>query len=630
MLRNRSRGWMVAALWIVACALALAVLPGVGGAGAAVPASAAGPRLASAEHVSLVASRDTWLDRDEIDEPKCGTQLRVGYRNALRGLLGFDLGALPPGIAIDSARLRAYATGWSGRDTILGAHVVLRPWTECEATWHVARAGVPWGKAGCDDTATDRRATPESTVATHGIRRWYEWDLTVAAQGWLAGTLPNHGVLLMSTTYDLEVFFFGSRSGDPAYRPTLEVDYHFTGPPTDTPTATASPTVTSTPTQSATPTASATATATRTASPTATATSTATQTPTRTATPTVTATRTATPIPPLRFVKLSRPADPIPATWHIYYELHITNTLGIAVTNVVLTDTKDARTYYIGTSVPYFQRSGENTFVWHLGSLAAGAHRSVQFIVTTGPSAAGQTMHNQASVSCDQGAVQSVTHDTRIGPRPVTPTHTPTQTPTRTRTATPTATRTVTPTPTTSATPAGGVVLRLLPWFQEVRCGQLFEVQVVCEAGTQPVAAADVFLDLDPTRVQVESIAEGSGLSLLASTFDNALGQVAIGAGTLGSPVQGTFVLATLHLRARACSANEATHITFSLAGVRQTVVRDEAQHNVLGALNDALVNLELETPTPTATETATVTATPTMTPTPMRHWLYIPCVPAG
>lgn len=601
------------------------------------PVAARAPRLSSVEVLNVPVDQDTEINRDVPEEIYCGQpELAIGYRGARRELLHVSLDTLPADAAIDRATLRIYAVGWSGAAMSVDAYAVLRPWDWCQANWRQALIGVPWALEGCSDVLADHRASSEGAFVASGVQAWYELDLTALAREWKSGTLANNGFLLMGTDWSRAQFVFASSfHANSTLHPVLEVEYHHVGPPTDTPTATLSPTITNTPTQTSTatqtstPTQTSTATATPTATSTATNTSTPTQTSTRTATPTRTLTPTKTPIPALLLVKLARPAEPIPANYKIYYELHITNTLGIACTNVVLTDTKDARNYYVSSSIEPTQRIGADTFVWRLGSLSAHQHRSVQLIVNNAPSLAGQIVHNHAWVSSDQSALLEVTLDTHIGPVVLPPTDTPTATRTPTRTPTwtrtPTATQTVVQTATPSATPTstlvamptplGGVQLRLLPEVSQVVCGQAFDVQVLIEAGGQPVAAADVFLDFDPTRLQVDDISEGSGLSLLALQYDNGVGQIALGAGNLGQPATGTFVLATLHLRAQPCSGPTTADLTFVFSGPRETVVRDELQRNVLGGVHSAVFTLCEPTATPT--------------PTLVTRWLYVPIVMA-
>jgi hypothetical protein len=154
------------------------------------------------------------------------TTLRVGVKQQYAGLLRFDLAGLPAHSAITSARLRLYATGWGGANLALGAYRVLRRVELCQATWNRASTADAWALPGCNDAATDRGPTPESSATTNSIGKWYEWDLTALVQAWDGG-LANNGLLLRgaSATSTAEFYFASAQSGTLGQRPMLVVVY---------------------------------------------------------------------------------------------------------------------------------------------------------------------------------------------------------------------------------------------------------------------------------------------------------------------------------------------------------------------------------------------------------------------
>jgi hypothetical protein len=581
------------------------------------------------EIVTLPARWDTYINRDDPDEAYCGNStLEVGYKQTRRSLVRFDLSAVPEDVEVDNATLRLYAVGWSGTgNTTVGAYVVLRHWESCGATWNEAVSGEPWASAGCDDTTVDRRPDPVSTFATDGPYSWYSLDLTAVVQDWLDGVLANHGLLLMNTAaLDRDIFYFGSSNGDSIFHPHLVVEYHYKKPtrtPTITPTATHTPTETSTPTVTHTPTETLTPTITNTptetltptetatSTATATATATPTATATRTATPTATATATATPVPLLALYKLALPVEPVPATWDIHYTLIVTNTSSNVCSNVVITDTKDSRTYYASSSPAYDDQIDNNTFVWHLGDLQPGEQRSVLLQVHTGPSLAGQTVHNMATASCDQSWPVTAHCDTLMGPVPDTSTPLPTWT------ATPTSTPITTLTPTATPTLVSGVDLRIDPPLSTVTEGSVFPVQIVVDAGDQHLDAVEVHLDFDPSYLQVvdaagnpsSTIVDGTVLGVhIQNLANNAAGTIAYAAGTFDAPVKGTFVLASMYLRALRDTAGVSTPLQFVLELPRKTDVQYNAR-SVLRQVYDGAVRIQRGTPGPPS------------------HYLYLPIV---
>lgn len=152
--------------------------------------------------------------------------LKVGYKQTNAALVQFDLSGIPAGAVIDQARLEVYATGWGGADITFGAYAVLTPWVEGQATWNQAAAGSPWAAAGCNDTASDRRAVPQASVTTAGPSRWYSFDVAGLVQEWVNGSLVNNGVLLRAEFSNFAFFFASNEYADAALRPRLVVTYH--------------------------------------------------------------------------------------------------------------------------------------------------------------------------------------------------------------------------------------------------------------------------------------------------------------------------------------------------------------------------------------------------------------------
>jgi hypothetical protein len=120
------------------------------------------------------------------------------------------------------------------------------------------------------------------------------------------------------------------------------------------------------------------------------------------------------------------------------------------------------------------------------------------------------------------------------------------------------------------------------PALTTVSEGQEFELDVRIDAGETGVAVADVFVDFAAEKLEVLAIEIGDSLPIIATQFDNDAGTFDIAAGTFGAPITGTFVLGTVQFRAKGGTEGETTPITFSLTVPRQTVVKDDQDHNLL------------------------------------------------
>ena len=161
-----------------------------------------------------------------------GAGLKVGYKQMNAVLLRFDLSAIPASASVTRATLQLYGSGWNGSEVVIGAYVITRAVRLAETTWSAARVGFPWRQAGCNSTVSDRRATAESVVTTSGINKWYSFDLTAAAQGWVTGTIPNNGVLLRAAMAVTSAFHFWSANSTAAStRPKLVITYRASSAP---------------------------------------------------------------------------------------------------------------------------------------------------------------------------------------------------------------------------------------------------------------------------------------------------------------------------------------------------------------------------------------------------------------
>ncbi|MGQ9715431.1 MAG: hypothetical protein ACUVST_11820, partial [Anaerolineae bacterium] len=208
--------------------------------------------------------------------------------------------------------------------------------------------------------------------------------------------------------------------------------------------------------------------------------------------------------------------------------------------------------------------------------------------------------------------------DLAAPPASSTATPTPTPSPTPTATGTPTSSPTPTRTPTATATPTGTpftpVNLRVDPAHSTVGLNQDFTVDIMVDAGPQPVDGIEATLHFVPAYLNVTGITNGGTLPWIAdASYDNVAGIIHYEAGRnlADPPPTGTFLLCRVHLRAMAVTAST----TISWDGPNTEVVY--AGYSVKGSLAPGTVEILAQTPTPTPTPTSTATWTPTVTPTP-------------
>ena len=238
-----------------------------------------------------VGGADTYIYQKDPSRNYGNAQvITVNTNGEYKALLRFDNLPTPPANSVlvraelslfYQTRVPSWATGW------LRAYQVYKPWHEYQATWYMARNGLPWTRAGANDTRYDRAAHPVADVWISRPDQWYTLDITSLVREWLTDPNTNRGILLegwvLGNKY-LYMEFASNQNPVKALHPRLTL--YFWGPtPTPTPCpggicATATPTPTYTPITPGAPT--------NTPSPTPTVTPTPTRTPTPTYTPTPT------------------------------------------------------------------------------------------------------------------------------------------------------------------------------------------------------------------------------------------------------------------------------------------------------------------------------------------------------
>ncbi len=204
------------------------------------------------QHVSPAADyggvRDTYIYQYGPSENHATHPITINYGRSLRGLLKFDLDAVPPEADIKKAYLTLYLNSVSGSGSIhVGLYRLLAHWVDNEATWNLASDGQPWEMAGAQSAGVDYAPVPidEKTVYQNSF---CTFNLKPVLEDWLTVEVPNEGVLILgpeigsgSTRYR----FDSSEAASGGRRPRLEIWYML---PTSTPTPTATPTSTATPT----------------------------------------------------------------------------------------------------------------------------------------------------------------------------------------------------------------------------------------------------------------------------------------------------------------------------------------------------------------------------------------------
>lgn len=148
-----------------------------------------------------------------------------------RGIIRFDLSAIPASATVTAATLKLYLYNTQGTARTYGAHKIVdmpaRDWTEAGVTWNKYTASNNWSLAGGDFIAS---ATDTETAGSWpGTGYWVEWDVSADAQTFVADPAINFGWVIKdeneSGSPQYYVYFAADEYSDDTKRPVLEVTY---------------------------------------------------------------------------------------------------------------------------------------------------------------------------------------------------------------------------------------------------------------------------------------------------------------------------------------------------------------------------------------------------------------------
>jgi hypothetical protein len=189
-------------------------------------------------YLKICASADSYIQQESSDRNNGSADwLRVGYSagpdmSYARALARFDLGLIPPGSTVLSAAFEAYLTSSAGATLVtLDVFRVTGAWTESGVTWNNQPAVA---------------ASAESSAAVGTVNGYKSWNVTSLAQGWVSGSLANHGLALRGPAAAYYTRAFSSREASQCPRLALVVQ---SAAPVNTPTLVPPPGPTPTPTQ---------------------------------------------------------------------------------------------------------------------------------------------------------------------------------------------------------------------------------------------------------------------------------------------------------------------------------------------------------------------------------------------
>jgi hypothetical protein len=148
------------------------------------------------------------------------------------------------------------------------------------------------------------------------------------------------------------------------------------------------------------------------------------------------------------------------------------------------------------------------------------------------------------------------------------------------------------------------VDMRLIPSATVVSHEATFTLDIRVEPNGQETTGVQVFIDYDPSHLQVSLVVADSGspleIPLQTPEFDNAAGTIGLSYGTLSSGPTDPFTLATITFIAEAVEID--TNLVFSTTLPRKTIASvggSETQNELVGATITIGAPSATATPTP-------------------------------
>jgi len=173
----------------------------------------------------LDAIADTYIAQGDPADAFHGSDsiMRIGYEPAvgnLRGLVKFDLSTIPTNTPIVNATIQMYYIKYQGTpayaQTVTAHHIVSpQDWSDTDAiSWDSVVVGDAYGTISL-----------KPSLNPYG---YYTIDITNLVQGWINGTIPNHGILLRgpeNTVESCRTFTTKDFNVEPNRNPKLLITY---------------------------------------------------------------------------------------------------------------------------------------------------------------------------------------------------------------------------------------------------------------------------------------------------------------------------------------------------------------------------------------------------------------------
>lgn len=148
--------------------------------------------------------------------------------NIIRGLMLFDLNAIPRGATILNSELNLWLASVAN-DTSIGVqvHELKKSWGENYATWNRSNSGINWASPGGDFISTPTDTNQISYLTDLSVN--YKWNITSLVDKWHKSPTTNYGIILKSnaeSTNTYKKFISSDDLNNINNHPMLAVTYY--------------------------------------------------------------------------------------------------------------------------------------------------------------------------------------------------------------------------------------------------------------------------------------------------------------------------------------------------------------------------------------------------------------------
>lgn len=186
------------------------------------------------EQPTPAGGNDTYIRNNSILNFGSDTVIKLGKTAAgaqIRGLIQFNVSSISSEDTITDAVIELYASTLNVANVTVTAYRITSSWNESTTTWDNKTATSLWTAKGGDFNTIEL-----STVVIDASGNWFNFSILDATKGWVNGSYPNLGIILVpsaeTSDSDLTELISSDYTADASLRPKITIDHTENAAPT--------------------------------------------------------------------------------------------------------------------------------------------------------------------------------------------------------------------------------------------------------------------------------------------------------------------------------------------------------------------------------------------------------------